>query len=57
MLLPLTEEAEFEPDEGDFPGQQTYTVEDAVENMGFGWFQMKIILIVGLFSVSYPHSF
>ena len=29
-----------------------YTVEDAVESMGFGWFQMKIFLICGLFAAS-----
>ena len=32
--------------------QEQYTVEDAVEHMGFGWFQVKIFFICGLFSVS-----
>ena len=29
-----------------------YTVEDAVEAMGFGWFQWKIFLVCGLFSAT-----
>ena len=30
----------------------TYTVEDAVESIGFGWFQAQVIITSGLFSVS-----
>ena len=38
--------------DGDLGREETYTVEQAVENMGFGKFQMKIFFICGLFSVS-----
>ena len=30
----------------------TYSVEDAVDHMGFGRFQLKVLAISGLFSVS-----
>ncbi len=33
--------------------EERYTVEDAVEHMGFGWFQMKIFFICGMFAVRY----
>ena len=29
-----------------------YTVEDVVEHIGLGWFQIKILAICGLFGVS-----
>lgn len=29
-----------------------YTVEDAVESCGFGWFQVRIFLVCGLFSAT-----
>ena len=32
--------------------EETFTVEDAVEHMGFGKFQLKLFFICGLFSVS-----
>ena len=31
---------------------QTYTVEQAIEGMGFGRFQVKVFVICGLFAVS-----
>jgi hypothetical protein len=34
-----------------------YTVNDAVEHIGLGWFQMRLILICGLLQVQYyTHS-
>ena len=32
--------------------RQEYTVEDAVESIGFGWFNMRIFLVCGLFSAT-----
>ena len=34
------------------PRHKTYTVEDAVESIGFGWFQVRLFFICGLFTVS-----
>ena len=31
--------------------KQTYTVEEAVEELGIGWFQVRLFVITGLFSV------
>ena len=42
------EEEESEQTEG-----ATFTVEEAVEKIGFGWFQIKLFLVCGLFSVSF----
>ncbi len=52
--LPFDSFAESEESDNSDPPfvQQQYTVEDAVEHMGFGWFQLKIFVICGLFSVS-----
>jgi len=33
-----------------------YTVEEAIEHLGFGWFQLKLLFVCGLFSVSYWSS-
>jgi hypothetical protein len=38
-------------DDRDNDGEETYTVEDAVEKLGLGWFQFRLWAITGLFSV------
>ena len=35
-----------------FLGDQSYTVDDAIDAMGFGLFQVKLLAICGLFTVS-----
>ena len=35
-----------------FLRDETYTVDDAVDAMGFGMFQVKLLAICGLFTVS-----
>ena len=34
-------------------GQYEYTLDDAIEHIGFGWFHVKLITIVGLSWVRY----
>ncbi|XP_060563104.1 synaptic vesicle 2-related protein-like isoform X2 [Ruditapes philippinarum] len=44
---------EEEADEDrDNDGEETYTVEDAVEKLGLGWFQFRLWAITGLFSAA-----
>ena len=38
--------------EVEFDRQSFFTVEEAVEKIGFGFFQIKLICICGLFTVS-----
>ena len=32
--------------------KKSFTVEEAVESVGFGWFQIRLYLMCGLFTVS-----
>lgn len=52
VFLPLVAGDEFQEQELDDSGEQTYTLSEAIEKLGFGKFQIKITLMVGFFVIA-----
>ncbi|KAK2574443.1 Synaptic vesicle 2-related protein [Acropora cervicornis] len=49
IFMPLVDGDEFQEQEGEDSREPTYTLSDVIEKIGFGRFQVKIVLIVGFF--------
>lgn len=52
VFQPLVAGDEFEDEEFEGSGELTYTLSEAVEKIGFGKFQIKMLLIVGFFTIA-----
>ncbi|KAJ7387131.1 hypothetical protein OS493_004096 [Desmophyllum pertusum] len=52
LFLPLVAGDEFEEQEVEGSEELTYTLSEAVEKIGFGRFQIKILLMVGFFTIA-----
>ena len=40
----------------DAHGSRSYTVEEAIEKMGFGWFQIRLLALCGVAWVSFSEN-